>query len=125
MQKTISLPTAEAEYYAASEIAVEIIYLHSLLKNMVFQQADDTPVYKDNTACIEWGYHKIGRCERTRHVDIRKHFAHEVIQNQHMRLVRVSTNDQLANIFTKAVPLPHFKSCVEGLMRCAKASKGP
>ncbi len=35
MQKTMALSTAEAEYYSASEIAV------------------DTPVYEDNTACIE------------------------------------------------------------------------
>ena len=58
-------------------------------------------------------------------LDIRKHFAHEVIQNRHMRLIRVSTKDQLADIFTKALPLPHFESCVEGLMRGAKAPKGP
>ena len=30
MQKTIALSTAEAEYYSASEIAVEIIYLRKL-----------------------------------------------------------------------------------------------
>jgi hypothetical protein len=92
MKKNIALSTAEAEYYAASEIAIEIIYLRSLLKNMGFLQADDTPVYEDNTACIEWGNHIIGGRERAKHIDNRKHFAHKVIQNRHMRLVRVSTN---------------------------------
>ena len=124
LQKTIALSTAEAEYYAASEIAIEIIYLRNLLHNMGFPQGDDTPVYEDNTACIEWGNHIIGGRERAKHIDIRKHFAHEVIQNRHMRLIRVSTSDQLADIFTKALPLPHFERCVLGLM-CGPDPKGP
>jgi hypothetical protein len=57
LQKTISLSTAEAEYYAVSEMAIEIIYLSNLLRNMGFPQDDDTPIYEDNTACIEWGNH--------------------------------------------------------------------
>jgi hypothetical protein len=54
------LSTAEAEYYSASEIAVENIYLRNLVRNMGLPQEDDTPVYEDNTACIEWGNHVIG-----------------------------------------------------------------
>ncbi len=33
------------------------------------------------TACMEWGNHIIGGRERAKHVDIRKHFAHEIIKN--------------------------------------------
>ena len=118
MQKTIALSTAEAEYYSASEIAVEleIIYLRNLIRNMGFHQDDDTPVYEDNTACIEWGNHIIGGRERAKHIDIRKHFAHEAIQNRHMRLIRVSTAEQLADIFTKPLPFPQFEKCLMGLM---------
>ena len=92
MQKTIALSTAEAEYYSASEMAVEIIYIRNLIRNMGLPQDDDTPVYEDNTACIEWGNHIIGGRERAKHIDIRKHFAHEAIKNRHMRLIRVSTD---------------------------------
>jgi hypothetical protein len=58
-------------------------------------------VYEDKTVCIEWGNHIIGvqSRERAKHVDIRKHFAHEVMQNRHMRLIRVPpTDEQLADI---------------------------
>ncbi len=120
MQKTIALSTAEAEYYSASEIAVEIIYLRNLIQNMGLPQDDDTPVYEDNTACIEWGNHIIGGRERAKvaakHIDIRKHFAHEAIQNRHMRLIRVWTDEQLADIFTRALPFPQFEKCLMGLM---------
>ena len=45
MQKAVSLSTAEAEYY--------VIYLRNLLANMGFPEKPNTPVYEDNTACIE------------------------------------------------------------------------
>ena len=129
LQKTISLSTAEAKYYAVSEIAIEIIYLRNLLHNMGFPQGDDTlvsPVYEVSTACIQRGNHIIGGRERAKHIDIRKHFAHEEIQNRHMRLIRVLTTDQLADIFTKALTMIYFERCVRGLMCGPDPSpKGP
>ena len=77
MQKTVALSSAEAEYYSASEMAIEIIYLRTLLANMQLRQSDYTPVFEDNTACIEWANQVIGGRERAKHIDIRKHFAHE------------------------------------------------
>ncbi len=48
-------------------------------------------MYEDNTACIEWGNTVIGGRERAKHIDIHKHFAHEVIRNGEMKLIKVST----------------------------------
>ena len=116
MQKTVSLSTAEAEYYSASEMAIEVLYLRNLHANMGFAQAPDTPVYEDNAACIEWGNHVIGGRERAKHIDIRKHFAHETIQNRQMRLIKVETSSQLADIFTKPLQLQQFIACRDGLL---------
>jgi hypothetical protein len=73
-------------------------------------------VYEDNTACIEWGNHIIGGRERAKHIDIRKHFAHEVIQNRQMRLIKVDTSKQIADMFTKALPYPRFKACIQAIL---------
>jgi len=116
MQKTTALSTAEAEYYSASTAATEVIYLRNLLENMGLAQKSPTPVYEDNTACIEWGNHVIGGRERAKHIDIRKHFAHEVVQNGQMRLIHVATEAQLADIFTKPLHFPQWKACVEGIL---------
>jgi hypothetical protein len=45
-------------------------------------------------------------------IDIRKHFAHEVIRNGVMKLIKVSTTSQLADILTKGLHLPQFLACV-------------
>ena len=90
MQKTTALSTAEAEYYSASMAGCEVLYqmfLRALLHRLGFAQKKPTLVYEDNTACIEWDNNVIGGRERAKHIDIRKHFAHEVIQNGQMRLV--------------------------------------
>ena len=117
MQKTTALSTAEAEYYTASSAGSEVLYLCKLLERMGFAQASPTPVYEDNTACIEWGNNVISGRERAKHIDIRKHFAHEVIQNGQMRLVKVPTSAQMADILTKGLHLPQVLACVDGLLQ--------
>ncbi len=85
-------------------------------------------MFEDNTTCIEWGNHIIGGHERAKHIDIRKHFANEVIQNSHMLLIRVPTDEQLADIFTKAflaLLFPQIQKCLMGLMGGVLKQKGP
>ena len=107
MQKTTALSTAEAEYYSASTTNTEILYLRALLERLGIVQKEPTPVYEDNTvtACIEWGNNVIGGRERAKHIDIHKHFAHEVIRNGEMKLIKVSTTSQLAGILIKGLHL--------------------
>jgi len=119
LQKTIALSTAEAEYYAASIGAVEAIYLRSLLTNMGFPPDGCTPLYEDNNACIEWANNIIGGRERAKHIDLRKHFAHEKIQEGYIRMVRVDTAAQLADVpvFTKSLQPLQFANCMSGILR--------
>ncbi len=83
---------------------------------MDFAEQKPTPVYEDNTACIEWGNNVIGGRERAKHINIRKHFAHAVIPNGKMKLVRVSTTSQLADILTKPLHSPQNLACVAGIL---------
>ncbi len=115
MQKMTALSTAEAEYYSALAAGCEVLYLRALLDRLGFKQKKPTPIYKDNTACIERGNNVLGGRERTKHFDIRKHFAHEVIQNGAMQLIKVPTAQQMADILTKGLHLPQVLACVDGL----------
>ena len=60
--------------------------------------------------------HAIGGRERAKHIDIQKHFAHEVIQNGKMKLIHVSTVSQLADILTKQLHFPQWQACVAGIL---------
>ena len=94
----------------------EVLYLAKLLEPMGFAQASPTPVYEDNTACIEWGNNVIGGRERAKHIDIRKHFAHEAVQNGHIRLIKIPTEFQLADLLTKGLNRRKFERCLYSLL---------
>ena len=117
LQKTISLSTAEAEYYSASTATTEGIWLRDTVRALGFARQGPTPLYEDNTACIEWGNNVIGGRERAKHIDIRKHYAYEAIQLGHVRLVRVSTANQLADVLTKGLPPLQHRACIAGIQR--------
>jgi hypothetical protein len=66
-------------------------------------------VIEDNMAYIEWSNHVIGGRERAKHMDIRKHFSYEAVQNGHMRLFKILIEHQPADMLTKGPrpqPLP-------------------
>jgi hypothetical protein len=92
------------------------LYLRYLLERLDFAQLNPTQIYEDNSACIEWGNNVIGGRERAKHIDIRKHFAHEVIQNPEMLLIKVPTSAQLADIRTKGLHLLQSTIYVEEIL---------
>ncbi len=67
----------------------------------------------------------IGGRERAKHIEIRKYFLHEVIQNRHMLLIRGQTGERLTDIFSKALPFPQFERCLIGLMGGDMKQRGP
>ncbi len=71
------------------------------------------------------GQPNISGRKRLKHINISKHFAHEVLQNQHMRLIRVPPGDQLADIFTKVLTFLLFGHSLIGLMGGNLKPKGP
>ena len=61
----------------------------------------------------------IGRRKRAKHIDIRKHFAHEANKNGHLNdliLKKVPTMLQLADIMTKDVKQSQWEMCMDGLL---------
>ena len=117
LRKLVALSTAEAEYYLASLGAVEVIYLRQLLLDMGFGPTSPTLVYEDNTALMEWAKNVIDGRQRAKHLDIRKHFAHEAAASCTARTSssqRVSTTDQLANVFTKSLQPAQFAIIIAG-----------
>ena len=68
-------------------------------------------MYEDNTACIKRINNVIGGRERAKHIDIRKHFAHEAAQLGHLGLYRVSTAEHVANVFTESLQAKQRAAC--------------
>jgi hypothetical protein len=107
-QQVTALSTAEAEYYAASNAACEILYLRRILEDLGFAQQGPTTMWEDNAACIHMSetsamYHK------TRHIDVKVYRLREICKDQEVKLYKVTSTDQAADSLTKATPRPAFE----------------
>ena len=74
-----------------------MMYLRNLVGYMRLPAVDSTSVFEDKTACIEWSNRIMSGRERAKHMDMRKHFVHESVQNGHIRFIKIPTEFQLAD----------------------------
>eukprot|EP00961_Rhodomonas_salina_P172167 2321421-Rhodomonas_salina.2 len=104
-QKVTALSSAESEFYAASAVGCEIMYLRSVPSAMGFNQAGPTLVAKDNVACIYMSKSS-AMFNKGKHIDVWVYRLREFVQDCIMELFHVSTHDQAADCLTKSLPLP-------------------
>lgn len=106
-QRTVAKSSTEAEYVAASSTSAEIVWLCSLLTKLGFDIDAPTPLYIDNRGAIATALvHTNHSC--TKHIDIHHHFICDHIQDKSIDIKHISSNDNLADLFTKALPHPRF-----------------
>ncbi|PHT25598.1 hypothetical protein CQW23_34777 [Capsicum baccatum] len=51
--------------------------------------------------------------ERTKHIDVRYHFVHEIIARDDIVVRKFSTHDNLADMITKTLPSAKFEHCLD------------
>lgn len=107
-QRMVSLSTTESEYVAASQALKELVWLHRLFLEIVPSKNDCIPkLYVDNQSAIKLiknpEFHK-----RTKHIDVRYHFIREKFEDGFFELMYIPTKDQIADVFTKALPKIQF-----------------
>jgi hypothetical protein len=107
-QECIALSTTEAEYIALSAASREAIWLRRLLGELGQHQEGATTIYEDNQATIMLSTNaKTGK--RTKHIDVRYHFVRETISKGDVELVYCPSEEMVADMLTKALPVVKFK----------------
>jgi hypothetical protein len=108
-QATVALSSTEAEYIAATQAAKEAIWLRTFLKELHIVQKSATLIFSDsqgsNALIKNPVYHA-----RTKHIDIQYHFVREHVLAGSLSFYYCATNDQVADILTKALPKGKFES---------------
>ena len=98
-----------------STTAKEIIHLRRLLSDFGISVTTPTPLYCDNKSAIQIANNPVFH-ERTKHIEIDAHFVrHQVIKDKTILLPHVSSADELADFFTKALPVHRFQFLVRKL----------
>jgi hypothetical protein len=98
--KSVTLSSTEAEYFALSEAAKEVIFVRHLVKSMGIEIEFPIIIKVDNVGAIYLSNNHT-TSQRTKHIDIRHHFVREFIEDGILKVVFVRTDDNDADIFTK------------------------
>ncbi|GJT65451.1 retrovirus-related pol polyprotein from transposon TNT 1-94 [Tanacetum coccineum] len=106
-QKSTAISTTEAEYIAMSGCCAQILWMRSQLTDYGFA-FNKIPLYCDNRSAIALCCNNVQH-SRSKHIDIRHHFIREQVEKGVVELYFVTTDYQLADIFTKALPRERFE----------------
>ncbi|GJY58095.1 hypothetical protein Tco_0457987 [Tanacetum coccineum] len=106
-QKSTTISTTEAEYIAMSGCCAQILWMRSKLTNYGFA-FNKIPLYYDNRSGIALCCNNVQH-SRSKHIDIQHHFIKEQVEKGVVELYFVTTDYQLADIFTKALPREWFE----------------
>ncbi|XP_066354435.1 secreted RxLR effector protein 161-like [Miscanthus floridulus] len=103
-QRVVALSSCEAEYIASANAACQGIWLSRLLSELLGIQAPKVRLLVDNKSAIALPVHH----EWSKHIDTRYHFVRECVDNGSIDIDHVSTQNQLADILTKALGKVRF-----------------
>ena len=104
-QTCTATSTTEAEYIAASDATKEAIWLRRLLIQIDSFPTNPVRLMCDNQSSIRLVHNPVHH-NRTKHIQIRFHFIREKQEKGEIDIVYVTTTHQLADIFTKPLPIP-------------------
>ncbi|CAH9141419.1 unnamed protein product [Cuscuta epithymum] len=106
-QSVVSRSSAEAEYRAMAVTVSEILWLRWLLRDLTIYQKGPTLLYCDNQAARHIALNPVFH-ERTKHVEMDCHFVRERVASNEIQPQYISTTNQVADIFTKALGTDRF-----------------
>jgi len=106
-QNSIALSTAEAEYVAAGACCAQLLWMKQTLKDFGCELTK-IPLLCDTESAIKLANNPINHSQ-TKHIDIRHYFLRDHEAKGDIALHHVSTDKQLADMFTK--PLDESRFC--------------
>ena len=110
-QATVALSSTEAEYRAVAIATCEEVWLRRLIADLGEYIDGAVTIWCDNMSSIQLTKNPVFHA-RTKHIEVHHHFVREKVIEGEVDLQYVSTNEQVADIFTKGLSIEkhaHFK----------------
>lgn len=106
-QRATALSTTDAEFYAASEGSRDAVWFKSLLGELGID-VGTIPMYCDSN-CARSIIEDPENHKRVKHIDVKYFFVRDQQELGTIKMMKISTDDQIADIFTKPLPNKRFK----------------
>ena len=114
-QHTVSRSSTEAEYRALATGVAELAWLRQVLCDLGIFLPSAPAIWCDNTSAIALASNLVFH-SRTKHIEVDYHFVRERVVRGDLHLHFISTEDQLADLFTKPLSTPRFLKLTSKLM---------
>jgi hypothetical protein len=105
---SVALSSTEAKYMAASQAVCEAIWMRKILVGLFGSHLDPTVIHCDNQSCIKLSINPLFY-DRSKHIYIWYHHIRYCVQWKIMLLQYIPTEDQDADILTKALTRRKFE----------------
>ncbi|KAJ9552015.1 hypothetical protein OSB04_016060 [Centaurea solstitialis] len=106
-QTTVSTSTVEAEYVAAAQCCSQVLWIQNQMLDYGITFLN-TPVYIDNNSAISIVNNPV-KHSKTKHIEIKYHFIRDSNEKKLIQVLKVHTDYQYADLFTKAFDVGRFK----------------
>ncbi|KAK4400316.1 Retrovirus-related Pol polyprotein from transposon RE1 [Sesamum angolense] len=113
-QATVSRSSVEAEYRSMASTVCELLWLSYLLRDFCIPVQQPIPFWCDDKAALHIPANPVFH-ERTKHLDIDCHLVCDQFKLGFISPSHISGSDQLADLFTKALPSPVFSRLLSKL----------
>jgi hypothetical protein len=117
-QPTVSRSSTEAEYKAIANATAELRWIQSLLTEIGVVQGQAPTLWCDNLGAIFLTANPVFHA-RAKHIEIDFHFVREKVAAGELQVRFISSADQIADIFTKALPRDAFVRLKYDLNLCS------
>ncbi|KAK6163686.1 hypothetical protein DH2020_000550 [Rehmannia glutinosa] len=106
-QNSIATSTAKAEYISAGSCCAQVLWMRQQLRDYEVEEKE-IPIMCDNTSAIAITQNHVLH-SRIKHIDVRYHFIRDHVEKKDITLEYISTDKQLADIFTKPLCESRFE----------------
>ena len=106
-QPCVAGSSTEAEIVAASTCANEVVYFRGLARELGLEQLEPTPLLVDNSGAVALARDRKS-CNKSRHIDRRFFKVRELHAAGVVKVDYVPTDDNSADVLTKALSPPVF-----------------
>ena len=102
-QNVVARSSAEAEFRSVAHGICEVLWIRRLLEELKISNQLPMRVYCDNKAAISIAHNPVLH-DRTKHVEIDKHFIKEKLEEGLICMPYMPTTEQVADVLTKGLP---------------------
>jgi len=106
-QHSVAMFTTEAKYDAAASCCVQLLWIRQQLKDFCVDMGC-IPIFCDNTSAINI-FKNPCQHKTTKHINIRHHFLRDNVEKGLITMIFYTTDNQIADIFTKALNREQFE----------------